>query len=180
MLKEQFEKEILKTLQDKLQVKNRFQVPRFQKIVVNVGIGTLMNSTKDYSYVEKSLVQITGQKPIVRKSKKAISNFKLRIGMPVSLQVTLRGKRMYDFYERLVNIALPRIRDFRGLSRKAFDKNANYNIGLKEHVMFPEIGADDINKIFGMQITIVTSAKKKEDAQLLLETTGFPFRKEEK
>lgn len=155
-------------------------VPMPSKITVNVAIGSLLSSagSKDYSPIVTTIAQITGQKPIVRKSRKAISNFKLRLGMPVGICTTLRGNHMYDFLNKLINVVLPRVRDFRGVSKKAFDGHGNYNIGLKEYTVFPEIRPDDVVKNHGVQVTIVTSAGTDEKGYLLLKELGFPFKKD--
>lgn len=178
-LKTRFYKEILPALREKLGIKNIMAVPRITKITVNVGIGTYMNRVgKDYAEVMNNIAAITGQKPIATKTMKSISNFKTKIGQVVGVKVTLRGKRMYDFLNKLINIVLPRVRDFRGISRRAFDENGNYSIGLREHVVFPEITVEDMSKVHGLQITISTTAKNKEQTFALLEAMKFPFKKE--
>jgi large subunit ribosomal protein L5 len=174
-LKEKFNKEILPVLQKQLGIKNINAVPKLTKIIINVGIGKTLAGGKDYSDIEKNIIMIAGQKPVVAKAKKAISNFKLRQGMPVGIHVTLRGDRMYDFASKFVNVVLPRTRDFRGISSKSFDGRGNYSYAIKEHTVFPEINPDDIIKHHGMQLTFVTSAKKNEDAYILLKALGFPF-----
>lgn len=174
-LKEKFQKEIAPALQKQLKVKNVNAVPKLTKVVVNVGIGKMLAGGKDYSEVEENIKKITGQKPVVAKSRKAISNFKLRENQPVGINCTLRGQRMYDFVSKFVNIVLPRSRDFRGISSRSFDGNGNYSLAVKEHTVFPEINADDIVKIHGLQITFVTTAKTNDDGLLLLKALGFPF-----
>ena len=177
-LQTQFKKEIAPKLAKKLGVKNIHAVPKVTKITINVGIGSIIqNQGKDISHIEENLAKISGQKPVITKSKKAISNFKIREDMPVGLVVTLRGKRMYDFLNKLINITLPRVRDFRGLSEKAFDGNGNYSLGLKEHVVFPEINPDDVLHLHGVQITITTSADNNDNAKALLKSLNFPFKK---
>ncbi|CAM3535584.1 50S ribosomal protein L5 [Deinococcus frigens] len=152
-------------------------VPRIEKIVVNEGLGSAKEDSKAIDKAAKELGLITLQKPIVTKAKKSISNFKLRQGMPVGIKVTLRGERMYVFLEKLINIGLPRIRDFRGINPNAFDGRGNYNLGIKEQLIFPEITYDMVDKVRGMDITIVTSAKTDEEARALLQGMGLPFRK---
>jgi len=162
-------------LQKELGLKNPHAVPKLQKIVVNAGIGTYLAGEKDHSTVLKAFELITGQKPVINKSRFSISNFKLRKGMPVGVSVTLRRKQMYDFLERLVTYAAPRVRDFRGFPKKSFDGRGNYSFGIKEHLVFPEIPQDEVVKPFGLQITIATSASNDEDAKKLLQSFHFPF-----
>lgn len=174
---ELYKKEIQKGLKEKLQLKSISQVPRLEKISVNVGVGQATQDPKLIDAVVKDLEAIIGQKAVVTRAKKAISNFKLREGMPVGVRVTLRNKKMYEFFDRFVNIALPRVRDFRGLSDKSFDGHGNYTVGIKEHIIFPEIDVDKITKIFGMDITFVTTAKTDQHAYELLKSFGLPFTK---
>lgn len=174
-LKEKFQKEIAPELKKQLNIKNINAVPKLSKITINAGIGKLLAGGKDYSDIEKNILQIAGQKPVVAKAKKAISNFKLREGMPVGIHVTIRGNKMYDFVSKFVNIVLPRTRDFRGISPKSFDGKGNYSVAIKEHTVFPEINPDDIIKLHGLQITFVTTAKNNDDAYLMLKMMGFPF-----
>jgi len=156
-------------------------LPRLLKVNINVGIGSdVTGGNKDYSSVEQSVAAITGQKPSVRKARLAVSNFKLRIGMPVGLSITLRGDRMYNFIERLVNVALPRVRDFRGISVKGFDKKGNYCLGLKDVTIFPEVEMEKLPKTHGLQINVCTSAENDREAYLLLKALGFPFNNEVK
>lgn len=155
---------------------NKFAQAKITKVVVNIGIGRISGDKKAISQTEKDITKITGQKGIMRQAKKSIAGFKLREGMLVGYMVTLRGKRMNDFISRLVNIAIPRIRDFKGLSNKGFDQQGNYNLGIKEHIIFPEINYDEVDKTYGFNITVCTSAKTNEDALNLLKTTGFPFK----
>lgn len=160
-----------------LGLKNIMQTPQLDKIVINVGLGEALQNAKLIESSVDQLKTITGQAPVVTKSKKAISNFKLRAGVPVGVRVTLRGKMMYEFFERFVGFALPRVRDFKGLSPKSFDGRGNYTVGLQEQLMFPEIDYDKIEKIKGMNITICTTAKNDEEGKVLLKTLGFPLRK---
>ena len=176
---EEFKSKVIPALQKELNIKNVLAVPRLKKVKLNVGIGSLTKNTKDFSDVIDNIAKITGQKPVVTNAKVAISNFKLRQGMPTGITVTLRGKKMYDFIYRLVNIALPRVRDFRGLNLKAFDGKGNYSIGFKESLVFPEINPDDVLNVHGFQTTIVTSAKNDEEGIALLTQLGFPFKKTE-
>ena len=170
--------EVIPDLRKEFGLKNDLAVPRIEKIKINVGIGSLTKQTKDFSEVIENVAKITGQKPIVANAKIAVSNFKLRKGMPVGITVSLRGKRAYDLIDRLVSIVLPRMRDFRGLSTKAFDGHGNYSIGFKEALVFPEISPDDVINVHGIQVTIVTSAKNDDEGLVLLRKIGFPFKKE--
>ncbi len=179
-LKEQFEKTILLTLQKDLKVGNIWAVPRVKMIQLNVGLGPFIAAKKDYSQVVENLTAITGQKPVVTLARKSISNFKIRENMPVGVTVTLRGKRMYDFLNKLINITFPRIRDFRGISPKGFDGKGNYTVGITETTVFPEINPDNLDRVHGLQITIVTSAKNNDHGMKLLQAFGFPFQKPKK
>jgi large subunit ribosomal protein L5 len=175
-LHEQYKKTIVPELMSRFQFKNLMQVPHLEKITVNVGVGK--KSTQDPKVVDvvmKELETIVGQKVVVTRAKKAISNFKLREGVPIGLRVTLRRHRMYEFLDRFVNVAVPRIRDFRGFSDKSFDGHGNYTIGVKEQIIFPEIDVDKVTQIFGMDITFVTTAKTDEEAYELLKGFGVPF-----
>jgi len=176
-MKELSTKEVLAKVQKELKIKNINAAPKITAVHVNVGVGSYVTAGKDHEDVVRNLTTITGQKPVVKKSRQAISNFKLKINTPNGVSVTLRGQRMYDFINKLVNVVFPRIRDFRGISRKSFDGNGNYSIGISEHTVFPEIKSEDVNKIHGLQITIKTSADKNEEALVLLEAFGFPFKK---
>ena len=173
--RERYTQEVLPELKNKLGYANVMELPRIEKIVVGIGLGEAIQNSKALDSAERDLTTITGQKPVVTKAKKSIATFKLRAGMPVGMMVTLRGKRMYDFYDRLVGIVLPRIRDFRGVSADAFDGRGNYSLGMKEQIVFPEIDYDKIEKIRGLQVTIVTSARRDDDARLLLKLMGMPF-----
>lgn len=175
-LKEKYNKEIVKQLIDTLELKNRMQVPRLEKIVINMGIGKASEDIKILESAMADLGTITGQKPVITRAKKAIANFKLRQGVPVGCKVTLRGERMYEFLDRLINSALPRIRDFRGVSATAFDKQGNYTLGLTEQSIFPEIIIDKVKHVQGMDIVIVMKSKNKKQAKELLSCFGMPFR----
>ena len=174
-LKEQYLEQVVPTLQKELGYKNVMQVPRLQKIVVNVGLGEALQNAKALDAAVQDLTTITGQKPIVTRARKSIANFKLREGNPIGAKVTLRGNRMWDFMDRLCNVALPRQRDFRGISPDAFDGRGNYTLGLREQLVFPEIDFDSIDKIRGMEITMVTSAQTDEEGYQLLRLLGVPF-----
>ena len=172
-----YDKEVVPALMKKFGYKSVMQVPRIEKIVINTGLGDIKDNQKSMQITEGELKLITGQKPIYCKATKSVANFKVREGMNVGLKVTLRGKRMYDFYDKLVSIALPRVRDFRGVSQKAFDGRGNYALGLKEQLIFPEITYDQVEKIRGMDVCIVTTAKSDEEARELLTALGMPFKK---
>ena len=176
-VKEQYETEVVPMLMKKFNYSSIMQVPRLDKIVINTGLGDIKDNQKSMQIVENELKQITGQKPVYRKATKSVANFKLREGMTIGLKVTLRGRRMYDFYDKLVSIALPRVRDFRGVSDKSFDGRGNYALGLKEQLIFPEITYDQVEKIRGMDVCIVTTAKTDEEARELLRALGMPFKK---
>lgn len=176
-LKDTYKKEIIPLLKVKLGYKNKNQVPKLEKVVLNVGLAKGLKDSSFLETVENTLTRITGQKPVKTKAKKSISNFKIREGMDIGMKVTLRDKRMFDFLEKLIKVTLPRVRDFRGLTLKSIDKGGNLNIGIKEHVAFPEIKADEIEKLHGLEIAIVTTAKSKEEGKALFEALGFPFKK---
>jgi len=169
--------EVVPSLMKQLNAKSAMRVPRLEKIVINVCLGDATQNPKLVTQAADELTAIAGQKAVITKAKKAISNFKLREGMPIGARVTLRRDRMWAFYDRLVNLALPRVRDFRGLPPKGFDGRGNYNLGLKEQIVFPEINYDRVDKVRGMNITICTSAKDDATGKALLEAMGFPFRK---
>ena len=175
-LKERYRKEILPTLMREFGYQNVMQAPHVQKVVVNIGVGEAIGNAKSLDGATKDLTAIAGQKPFVRKAKKSIATFKLREGMPIGLMVTLRGDTMYYFLDRLMNIALPRTRDFRGVPRDAFDGRGNYTLGVREQLIFPEIDYDTIDKVRGMEVSIVTSAKNDEEGRRLLQLMGMPFR----
>ena len=174
-LKDLYKKEAIEQLQKKLELKNIMQVPRIEKVVLSMGVGEAVTDSKAIDAAVADLALIAGQKPLVTRAKKSIAAFKLREGMPIGCKVTLRGDMMYAFLEKLVMIALPRVRDFRGFSIKNFDRRGNLNIGIKEHIVFPEIDYDKISKIRGMNVTIVTSSDKDKHAKTLLESLRFPF-----
>lgn len=172
-----YEEEIVPKLKDKFNFGNIHEVPKIKKVVLNMGLGEAIQNIKILDSAVEELMTIAGQRPVVTRAKKSIAAFKLREGMPIGCMVTLRGKRMYDFLNKLINIALPRVRDFRGISPKAFDGAGNYSLGVKEQIIFPEIDYDKIDKIKGMNITIVTTARTNEHGRELLTLMGMPFRK---
>jgi large subunit ribosomal protein L5 len=174
-LKEKYLKEIVPVLKTKFQYDSVMQVPKLEKICINKGMGVAVTDKKLIDVGIEEITSITGQKAVATKSKKAISNFKLRENMPIGVRVTLRGDRMYEFLDRLMNIALPRVRDFRGVNNKGFDGRGNYTLGVKEQIIFPEISIDKVNKISGMDITFVTSAQSDEESLELLKAFGMPF-----
>jgi len=174
-LQEKYKKEIVKMLIDKFNYANPMEVPKLEKIVINMGVGEAVKDSKKIDSAVKELAAITGQKPIITKSKKANASFKLREGMPIGVKVTLRRKKMYEFVDRFINIALPRVRDFRGINAKSFDGNGNYALGLKEQFVFPEIEYDNVDSARGMDIIFVTSAKSDDEAKELLKGFEFPF-----
>lgn len=174
-LKVQYENEVRKALMEKYKYSSVMQIPALSKVVVNIGVGDATQDGKRLEEAVVELTQITGQKPIITKAKKSIASFKLREGQEIGCKVTLRGVRMWDFYDKLVSIALPRVRDFRGVSKNAFDGRGNYTLGIKEQLIFPEIDYDKVQKVRGMDIVIVTTAKNDEEAYTLLELLGMPF-----
>jgi len=176
-LKERYEKEIVSILMEELGHSNKYQTPRLEKIIVNIGLGDGAQNAKLFDAGVQELQAIAGQKPVITRAKKSIAGFKIRQGMPIGAKVTLRGERMYDFIAKLTGVVLPRIRDFRGLSPKGFDGRGNYNLGLKDQLVFPEIHYDKVQRLRGMNITIVTSATTDMEARALLTHLGFPFRK---
>ena len=175
-LRERYEKEVRPGLMKELGFKNPMQVPRLEKIVVNMGLGEAINNGKIIDASVEQLQAITGQKPVVTKARKSIANFKLRQGQSIGAMVTLRGDRMYEFLDRLVSIALPRVRDFKGVSPKAFDGKGNYTLGVREQIIFPEINSDRVERIKGLNITVVTTARNDEEGRALLRHLGMPFR----
>jgi large subunit ribosomal protein L5 len=175
-LKERFEKELRPALMKELGFSNPMQAPRLEKIVVNMGLGEAISNGKIIDASLAQLTMIAGQKPVVTKSRKSIANFKLRQGQSIGVMVTLRGDRMYEFFDRLVSIALPRVRDFKGVSPKAFDGKGNYTLGVREQIIFPEINYDAVEKIKGLNITVVTTARDDEEGRALLRQLGMPFR----
>jgi len=176
-LKQKFNKEMVPALQEKLGITNVMAVPRLKKVVINMGVGQALTDKKHLTSAVTDLESIAGQKVVTTKARKSVASFKIREGYPIGCKVTLRGERMYDFIERLINIAIPRERDFRGLNPKSFDGQGNYTFGIKEQIIFPEINYDNIDNIRGMDVCINTSAKNKEDAKALLEALEFPFKK---
>jgi len=175
-LLEIYTKEIVPKLTEQFGYKNVHEVPRLVKIVVNVGVGEAIQNVKLLDEAAGEIAQITGQKAVIRQAKKSIAGFKLRAGMPIGCMVTLRGRRMYEFYDRLVNAALPRVRDFRGISDRAFDGRGNYTLGISEQIIFPEIDYDKASRIHGLSVTVVTSAKRDDEARELLAYLGMPFK----
>ncbi|GAB4244666.1 MAG: 50S ribosomal protein L5 [Acidobacteriota bacterium] len=178
-LREQYQKEVVPALIRQFGYKNPMAVPRITKVVLNVGVGEAITNPRLLDQVSDDLAAITGQRPIIRRARKSIAGFKLREGMPIGVMVTLRRDRMFEFLDRLMNIALPRVRDFRGVSPNAFDGRGNYTLGIREHLIFPEIDAGRVDRIYGMNITIVTTAKTDEEARFLLEQLGMPFQRRE-
>lgn len=177
-LKETYQSQAVPALMEALSLDNVMQVPRIKKVVVNIGLGEALDNPKSLEAAVTDLTTIAGQKPVITKARKSIANFKLREGRAIGAMVTLRGERMWSFLDRLMNIALPRVRDFRGVSPDAFDGRGNYTLGIREQLIFPEIEYDKIDKVRGMEITIVTTAQTDEHARKMLELIGMPFRKE--
>jgi large subunit ribosomal protein L5 len=175
-LKERYQKDIAPAIAKEFNITNPMAVPRLNKIVVNMGMGEAVANAKVLDAAVEELKSIAGQKPVITKAKKSIASFKLRQGMPIGVMVTLRGERMYEFFDRLVSVALPRVRDFRGVSPKAFDGRGNYTIGIREQLIFPEIDFNKVDKLRGMNISIVTTARNDEQARALLKGLGMPFR----
>lgn len=178
VLREQYKNEIVPNLMERFQYKNVMEVPHLERIVINLGVGEARDDVKALDDAVSQLTHITGQKPIITRAKKSIANFKIRAGMPVGCKVTLRGEMMYEFFYKLVTVALPRIRDFRGVSTRSFDGRGNYSLGIREMTVFPEIDIDNIDRVRGMDVIIVTSAQTDEEAQELLARLGMPFKKD--
>lgn len=176
-LKEQYLNEVRKKLQDEFKIKNPMAVPKIEKVVLNMGMGEAISNSKILDSAVEELATITGQKPVVTRAKKSIAAFKLREGVPIGTMVTLRGEKMYEFLDRLISIALPRVRDFRGVPTKSFDGRGNYTLGIRDHLIFPEIDPVKVDKSKGMNITIVTTAKSDDQARFLLRELGMPFGK---
>ena len=176
-LRETYDKEVFNQLKEKFQYKNAMEVPKLTKITINMGLGEAKDNSKVLESAVNEIALIAGQKPVITKAKKSIANFKVRQGMPVGAKVTLRGDRMYEFADKFFNIALPRVRDFKGVSKNAFDGRGNYSMGIKEQLIFPEINYDEVETIKGMNIVFTTTAKTDEEAQALLELLGMPFEK---
>ena len=176
-LRTRYQKEVRQSMQERHNYSNVMAVPKLEKIVINIGLGEARDDSKVIERASRELAQIALQRPVVTKAKKSVSNFKLRAGMPIGLKVTLRGERMWVFLEKLVNVALPRVRDFRGVNPNAFDGRGNYTLGLREQLVFPEISIDQVDATRGMDISVVTTAQTDEEARSLLELLGMPFRK---
>jgi large subunit ribosomal protein L5 len=176
-LEEKYFSELAPQLKARLGYDNIMELPRLRKIVLSIGLGEATQEPKALEAAEKDLTTISGQHPVTTRAKRSISAFKLRTGMPIGMMVTLRGKRMYDFFDKLVNVVLPRFRDFRGVSRDSFDGRGNYSLGMKEQIVFPEIDYDKVEKIRGLEVTIVTTATNDDEARTLLELMGMPFRR---
>ncbi|RMG42778.1 MAG: 50S ribosomal protein L5 [Candidatus Dadabacteria bacterium] len=172
-----YQEQVVPKLKEEFKYSSPMQVPRLEKIVLNMGVGEAIANGKAIEQAQYILTQISGQKPVVTRARKSIANFKLREGMPIGCKVTIRQKRMYEFFDRLVSVALPRVRDFRGTPRKGFDGRGNYTLGVREAIVFPEVNIDKIDKVRGLDITFVTSAKSDEEGRALLEALGMPFRK---
>jgi len=177
VLANEYKEEILPQLMEKFNYNNVMEAPKLQKVVVNVGLGDAKEDTKLLDTVVDEIARITGQSPTVTRAKKSIANFKIREGMPVGVKVTLRGEQMFEFLYKMINVTMPRIRDFRGVSPKSFDGRGNYSLGISEHTVFPEINIDDVDNVHGMEITIVTSAETDEEAFELLSLMGMPYKK---
>ena len=176
-LDQKYKETVISAMMEKFGYKNVMEVPRVEKVVINIGVGDAIQNAKALEDSVKELEQITGQKAVVTKAKKSIANFKLRAGMPIGCKVTLRSEKMYDFLDKLMNISLPRVRDFRGVSDTSFDGRGNYTLGVKEQLIFPEIDYDKVSKIRGMDVVIVTTAKTNDEAKALLTDLGMPFKK---
>jgi large subunit ribosomal protein L5 len=176
-LEEKYLTEVAPQLKARLGYENVMQLPKLKKIVLSIGLGEAIQEAKALEAAEKDLATVSGQHPVTTRAKKSISAFKLRAGVPIGMMVTLRGSRMYDFFDKLVNVVLPRLRDFRGVSRDSFDGRGNYSLGMKEQIVFPEIDYDKVDKIRGLEVTIVTTARNDDEARTLLELMGMPFRR---
>jgi len=177
-LRERYRNEVISTLMKLDGYKNVMQVPRLSKMVLSIGLGEAVQNAKALEAAEKDLTAISGQHPIITRAKKSIASFRLRTGMPIGLKVTLRGERMYDFFDKLVNAVLPRIREFQGVSRDSFDGRGNYTLGIKEQIIFPEVDYDNIDKVRGLEVSIITTANTNEEGKHLLESLGMPFSKD--
>ena len=176
-LMERYQNDVVKSMMEKFNYSSRMQAPKIEKIVINIGVGDAVSNSKLLDEAVNELTLISGQKPIITRAKKSIAGFKLREGMPIWCKVTLRGERMYEFLDKLINISLPRVRDFRGVSNNSFDGRGNYTLGVKEQLIFPEINFDKVNKLRGMDIVFVTTAKTDEEGHELLAQLGMPFKK---
>ncbi len=177
-LKERYQSEITPLMQEKFAYKSVMEIPKFEKVVINIGLGEAVVNTKVLDSAVEELTLISGQKPVITKAKRSIAGFKLREGMPIGAKVTLRGKKMYEFIDKMVNVVLPRVRDFRGVSPKSFDGRGNYSLGLREQLIFPEIDYDKVDKVRGMEVVFVTTAKTDEEGRELLRLSGMPFSKD--
>ncbi len=177
-MKERYQNEVMPAMMKALNLQNTMEAPRIQKVILNIGMGEAMDNPKSLEAASSDVAAITGQKPVITKARKSVANFKLREGRAIGVMVTLRGEKMWSFLDRLMNVVLPRVRDFRGISREAFDGRGNYTLGLREQIIFPEIEYDKVDKVRGMEITIVTSARNDDQATTLLEMLGMPFRKD--
>jgi large subunit ribosomal protein L5 len=176
-LQERYASEVAPALKEQFQYTSAMQIPKVHKVVINIGMGEAIQNKNTLDSAQRDIVEITGQKPVVTKAKRSVAAFKLREGMPIGVMVTLRGQRMYDFLDKLINVALPRVRDFQGISADAFDGRGNYSLGLREQLIFPEIDYDKIDKVRGMEVTIVTTARTDEEGRQLLRQLGMPFKK---
>lgn len=176
-LRERYKSEIVNSLMEKFNYKSVMEVPKVEKVVINMGVGDAVQNPRVLDSAVEELTAISGQKPLITKSKKSIAGFKLREGMPIGAKVTLRGQRMYDFLDKLISVSLPRVRDFRGVSNKSFDGRGNYTLGIKEQLIFPEIDYDKVNRVRGMDVSIITTAETDEEARELLAQVGMPFQK---
>ena len=176
-LQERYENEVVKSLMEKFNYSSKMQAPKIEKIVLNIGVGDAVSNSKLLDDAVNELTLITGQKPVITKAKKSIAGFKLRAGQAIGCKVTLRGERMYEFLDKLINVSLPRVRDFRGVSNNSFDGRGNYTLGIKEQLIFPEIDFDKVNKLIGMDVVFVTTAKTDEEGHELLAMLGMPFQK---
>ena len=176
-LKKRYVEDVIPALKEKFNYQNVHQIPKLEKVVINMGVGEAVQNAKILDGAVEELTKIAGQKPVVTRAKKSIATFKLRAGMPIGCMVTLRGEKMYDFLQKLINVTLPRIRDFRGVSSKSFDGRGNYSLGIKEQLLFPEIKYDDVSVVKGMNISIITTANTDDEARELLAQLGMPFRK---
>lgn len=176
-LQEKYVSEIMPALEEKFEYTSPMQVPKIEKIVINMGVGDAVSNSKNLENAVNELTLIAGQKPVITKAKKSIAGFRLREGMPIGAKVTLRGERMYDFLDKLISVSLPRVRDFRGISKRSFDGRGNYTLGVREQLIFPEIDFDDVDKVRGMDIVLVTTADTDEEARELLAQLGMPFQK---
>lgn len=177
-LKEMYKKEVIPSLMERCGYKNIMQVPHLDKVVLNIGLGEAIQEAKAMEAAEKDLTAISGQHPIITRAKKSIAAFRLRTGMSIGLKVTLRGERMYDFFDKLVNAVLPRVREFQGVSQNSFDGQGNYTLGLKEQIVFPEVDYDKVDKLRGLEVSIITTAKTDDEGRHLLEALGMPFSKD--